>query len=231
MSNIRWLSFITLIFALSSCSHPQLSLFSTYSIRENLASYRVRTPDPSLNCPTLGQHIYVNWHLNRHYSLPVELKLFVRFGDRTETQENFYLTTHCGFYVYSLLNDDFFQKNGIVAFKAELLDTNGSIIQEWRHQLWVDRIVFVEKTDNESKKDLTENDDEKNSEVKKEDTKEKIEEIKDKNTEKKENKKTSKKKSRRKRRKSKKKKQSSIEKNSIECELLKTKENETSTNQ
>lgn len=153
MLNARWPLFIILIALVTACTHPQLSLFSTYSLKENLASYRVRTPDPALNCPTLGQHIYVHWHVNRNYPLPLELKLYVRFGNRTEILENVYLTSSCGTYVYSLLNDAFFEKNGILTFKAELLDRDsGSLIEEWVHQLWVDRIIFP-STENDDSND------------------------------------------------------------------------------
>jgi len=170
MRRIRLIAFIMLIALLSACTRPELSLFSTYSLRENLASYRVRTPDPSLNCPTLGQHIYVYWNLKQIYPLPLELKLYIRFGNRTEIVESIYLTSYCGNYVYSLINDDYFEKNGILTYKAELLD-NGSIIQQWLHQLWVDRIVFSENGNEKSNLEESEEDnvnltDEKDSEDK-----------------------------------------------------------------
>lgn len=129
-----------------SCSKaPELALFSDYITPQYLASYHVRTPDPALHCPTLGQRIYVEWNVKKeNFNHPMEIRLSIHFGNRTEHTETITLLNPCGYYAYELVNESFFEKQGILAYKAELL-SNDQIIHTWRHMLWTDKIIFADE--------------------------------------------------------------------------------------
>jgi hypothetical protein len=124
-------------------SSQRLTIFSTYVNRENLASYFVGSPDPSLNCPSVGQKIYISWRLcPDDFALqPLQLKLSLRFHNRTHATKEIPVNCLSGNYVYSLLNEEFFDREGLLTYKVELTG-NGQLISEWRHRMWVDPIIF-----------------------------------------------------------------------------------------
>lgn len=135
--------FLILFFMLTACvNQGKLSVFSDYVTQEYLASYHVGTPDPSLNAPTIGQRIYVRWNLAKNHGYcELTLKLRVRFKDRSEITEYVQLNQPCGMYTYSILNEEYFARNGIMTYKIELLG-DGQRIDEWQHQMWVELVIF-----------------------------------------------------------------------------------------
>lgn len=131
------------------CTPPKLTVFSTYVTRENLASFFVNTPDPALNCPPTGQKLFISWRLTNDDFLnaPLEVRMHLRYHNRTHFEQSFPVTTLCGTYVYSLLNQEFFEKEGLMSYKIELFGNN-KLISQWRHIIWVDPIT-IKSNDNE----------------------------------------------------------------------------------
>jgi hypothetical protein len=128
---------------LSGCvSGDRLSAFSEYVNREDLASYRVGTPDPSLNYPTIGQRLFISWKLPSEYACQeLMLKLTMRFRDRTEIVQPVILHQISGTYVFELLNDDYFNHKGFLTYKIELF-ADQQLVDRWCHQMWVELITF-----------------------------------------------------------------------------------------
>lgn len=134
---------LLLIGTLCACtSHEKISAFSEYVNREDLASYLVGAPDPSLNCPTVGQRLYINWDLPKEYACQeLQIKLYMRFRDRSDLVQSVQLNQTSGIYVFELLNDEYFSRKGFLTYKIELY-ANGQLVEEWRHQMWVELINF-----------------------------------------------------------------------------------------
>lgn len=134
---------LLLLLSLSSCcTHEGLTVYSEYVTREELASYHVGTPDPRLSCPNVGQKIYINWKVCEVDACKkLTLKLYLRFRDRTESTQTVELENSSGRYVFALLNEQFFERQGILSYKIDLL-ADDVVIDEWRHQLWVNLITF-----------------------------------------------------------------------------------------
>lgn len=137
---------IVLLLGTSSCTHPTLNVFSTYVTRESLASYYVGTPDPLLNAPNVGQKLYIRWHLPSSYLAlqPLQLKLHMRFHNRKFDILVIPITRLCGIYVYELLNKEFFDTEGLMSYKVEVI-ANDQVLEEWRHIMWVEPITFEEE--------------------------------------------------------------------------------------
>lgn len=133
------------IAGLNSCAPRPITVFSEYVSIENLASYSVNTPDPYLNNPAVGQKLYISWNVSDFSckQFPLELKLFIRFRNRTEAVESFAINKTMGSYVYQLLGEEYFEKEGILCYKIQLLNDQ-EVLDEWRHQIWVDLITFPE---------------------------------------------------------------------------------------
>lgn len=130
------------IFGLTSCME-RLSVHTEYLSYQNLASFHVGTPDPELCCPTVGQKLVISWSLPKFFCSynQLTLKIKIRFCNNEETEVTVRLNHLQGTYIYSLLNDDFFEKGGILTYKVDLLG-NDLILDTWNHQLWAERISF-----------------------------------------------------------------------------------------
>ncbi|KAF3363386.1 hypothetical protein PHSC3_000033 [Chlamydiales bacterium STE3] len=142
MRNSLKLLFISM-FLLSGCCSQMLSVHTEYLSHEQLASYRIGTPDPKLTCPTIGQRLILSWNITSKYqNLPdLHLKLRIRFRNREEVVETLYLDRFQGLYIYCLLNENFLKTNGILTYKVELFSEN-TLLEEWRHQIWEEAITF-----------------------------------------------------------------------------------------
>jgi hypothetical protein len=146
MHSIKFLFFIILFFGLTSCSRQHLSIYTDYLSHKNLASYRVETPDPLLADPPIGQRLIISWSLPKAIFSKENLRLEarIRFKNREEVKENISLCKRSGTYMYSLINEDFFDKGGIFTYKVDLI-SNDTVLEEWRHQLWTELILFDEE--------------------------------------------------------------------------------------
>lgn len=131
--------------ALVSCSHRTITVFTEYVSQESLASYSVNSPDPHFNAPAVGQKLYISWDITNLScnQFPLELKLFLRFRNRTDTVKSFAINKTMGSYMYQLLGEEYFEKEGILSYKIQLLNDQ-KLLEEWRHQIWVDLITFPE---------------------------------------------------------------------------------------
>jgi hypothetical protein len=130
---------VCLLTLLTSCKDPSLSIFKEFVRVENLPSYKVGTPDPQLCCPDLGEKLHISWQLNGPPPAYLKVSLKLQAG----SYEEFWVTLEekSGVYVYLLLNSDYLETGGILAYRAELFE-KGCLVKEWRHQLWVDPQIY-----------------------------------------------------------------------------------------
>lgn len=126
---------------LSGCS--KLSVYTDYVSDETLASYYIGTPDPRLNNPTIGQRLIISWSIPKRWIEyeNLHLEIWVRFRNHMEDAFSMPINKPTGTYIYSVLDEDFCETNGILAYKIDMIG-GGEILEEWRHQLWVELISF-----------------------------------------------------------------------------------------
>lgn len=120
-----------------------LTVRTDYLSIQNLASYHVGTPDPALNNPPIGQRLIIEWKVPKIYLDYDDLHLVatMRFRNREEFIQKIALLKKSGTHVHCMVNEEYFEKGGILTYKVELFG-GGLLLEEWRHQLWVDLIVF-----------------------------------------------------------------------------------------
>lgn len=134
-----------LCLGLSSCrAHSKIVVSSEYVTHEDLASFRVGTPDPALNRPPVGQKIYIRWNLPDLAEKPLTCKLYLRFRDRSEAVESIELPHHYGIHVYALMDQLYFTRRGILSYKVEIFAAD-KLVEECRHHMWVDLITFSDE--------------------------------------------------------------------------------------
>lgn len=150
------LSFVSLLLlCLSSCLSSRLAVYTDYLSRENLASYIVDTPDPFLNNPMVGQRLIITWTLKKRHMLyqDLHLKISIRFRNKKELILTHSITRPKGTYVYTLLNQDYIDNNGILTYKVELIG-DGYLLDEWLHQMWTKLILVGQSTSGDSQETL-----------------------------------------------------------------------------
>lgn len=140
MSQLR-LFFLSILLLLTGCSKEPLTVYTEYINPEDLASYHVRTPDPRLICPQVGQRLIASWSIPKYYLDYEDLHLLItiRFYNREEEVKKVLICQSTGSYYYTVLNKQFFDTGGILTYKVDLIGS-GEILAKWRHQIWVDLI-------------------------------------------------------------------------------------------
>ena len=133
-----WAALALLLF---SCQGPHLTVQTDYLTYKNLASYYVGTPDPRMNCPPVGQRLIISWAVPKKFLCyeDLALQVTIRFRDRQEQFEIFNILRTRGTYVYTLMNDEFFEHGGILTYKIDLVG-GGCVLDKWRHQVWAELI-------------------------------------------------------------------------------------------
>jgi hypothetical protein len=63
----------------------------------------------------------------------------LRYKNREEEVIRLNNLRSSGTYIFTLMNEEFFEKEGIRTFKAQLF-AGDTLLEEWRHQLWVELI-------------------------------------------------------------------------------------------
>jgi len=131
---------LTLLF-LTSCRSEILTVYTEYINPDRLASYHVRTPDPKLNCPDIGQRLHIKWKVPKEWMNceDLHIQLVIHFKNREKVSERIDLKDRRGAAIYELYNDDYFRTCGILMYKVDLM-SGDQILEEWRHQIWVELI-------------------------------------------------------------------------------------------
>ncbi len=129
---------------LASCSRDCLTVQSQYIHADYLASVHVHTPDTRKENPKVGQRLLVKWTFPRaQFEKLAKNGLFlilqVRFGNHQEEMRKYPIEKSRGGIVYSLLDEQYFFKKGIVTYKADII-SNEKVEESWRHQVWTDII-------------------------------------------------------------------------------------------
>lgn len=160
MRAIKAFILLVLAFVATGCVKHHIRLQTDYLSRENLASYHVGTPDPLLYCPPIGQRLIMSWSVPYGWIHELDLKIQLRmiFRDHTEECVEITLARAYGLFTYCLVNDDYFEKGGILTYQATLIKGD-EVIDEWRHQLWTELITIEPPPEDEEavRPDTTQN--------------------------------------------------------------------------
>lgn len=123
----------------TGCQRTYLSCRSEYLHPTYLASTRVETPDPEIPY-FYGQQILVHWKLPKScMEKPVTLLFRVRYGNREIEEIATPITTYRGWWIHRLIDEDYWCKEGVISFQAQLLQED-QVVDEWTHFLWTEII-------------------------------------------------------------------------------------------
>lgn len=140
----KWMSVLCISFAcLCQSCHTRLSVRTEYFNQEELASYRVKTPDPALHCPLIGQRLIISWCLPKD-DLDYEdlhLNLKIRCHTYQEEELNIPITNRRDYYVYVLTDKQYIDSGGFVTYEVKVMG-GGSVLETWTHPLWKNYLIL-----------------------------------------------------------------------------------------
>lgn len=129
-----------LLLCSTGCRGVKLACRSEYLYPTYLASVQVNTPDPIGTC-FFGQQIIVSWKIPKKcFSSPLNLVLKIRFGSRELDAISVPIAKKRGTYIYRLINQEYWCKEGIISFQASLQNAQGETLETWNHFLWAEII-------------------------------------------------------------------------------------------
>jgi hypothetical protein len=146
----RYLSLLLLPFALlffSGCRQYYLSICQEWVDVRYLASTHVGTPDPRQEHPSIGQMLILDWRIPKEIlKKKPEVVLDLILWDYSTRQIRIPMRRRMDFATYRLFNAEYEKTGGILTYKAEIVTQDGHVFREWKHQLWVNLIIFDQET-------------------------------------------------------------------------------------
>ena len=126
---------------LCSCQKYYLSVKREHINQSSLASTFVESPDPRKEHPPHGQELILQWRLPPK-ALNEELTLLLKivYRDYTEESRVYLVERRRGVVTFSLLDEKFLEKKGFLTYKAEIKNSDGTVLKEWQQKLWFDLI-------------------------------------------------------------------------------------------
>lgn len=108
-----------------------------------LASSSIGSPDFRTQNPPYGQKIILHWRVPTLAKNP-QLVFTVIYKNHSEKKFVYPLHKTIGFEVYSILGKEYDETGGVLTYRAEIVGEDNTILQEWKHQLWVNLITLDE---------------------------------------------------------------------------------------
>lgn len=136
-----------LLWGLTGCEKYYLSLRQVPIDVNYLASTHVGSPDPRQQDPPYGQKVVMQWVIPpRLLKQKPELIFTVIYRNHTEETRVYPIEDRTGSQIFSLLNEAYQEKKGVLTYRAEIRTAQG-IYREWKHQLWVPLMTFTNPLD------------------------------------------------------------------------------------
>lgn len=147
MSKNKMILFLYLFF-LSGCQKYYLTLRQIPVDSEYLASHHVSSPDPRQLQPFFGQKVVMQWSIPSKLLLQnPQLVFHIIYKDHTQESMVYPIKHRNGVEIFSILNDTYQLKEGILTYQAYICTQDGTIYRDWKHQLWVQLIKLEDSTD------------------------------------------------------------------------------------
>jgi hypothetical protein len=126
---------------LAGCGSYSLSLTKEEVNREMLASTFVGSPDPRAEPPPEGERILIEWRVPSTCVRGSKIVLDLIYCNFEEKQIEIPIAKRWSYAYYSLVGEEFAKKEGILTYKAKIVNECGEPLAMWTHQLWTELIT------------------------------------------------------------------------------------------
>lgn len=111
-----------------------------------LASTHIGSPDPSQANPPSGELVIVEWWVPRELlEKKPKVILHMIYWNYSEEIIEFPIDQRVGYEVFRIYQQKFAETGGILTYMAQIVDKNGEVFQQWKHQLWVNLIHITDE--------------------------------------------------------------------------------------
>lgn len=146
MMKVRLVVLLLFPLLLVGCRRYDFSVSQQIINRDYLASTHVCTPDPRQACPPCGRRLIMSWHIPRDIlNRCPQIELDIIYWDYSEGHFSYPITEQKGYVLYSLLNEEYHEKKGLLSYKARIITADGYVYRTWKQQLWVD-LIHIDET-------------------------------------------------------------------------------------
>lgn len=142
IKQIKVFSFFASLLFLASCRESYINIEKLKTFKTTYASNFARSPDPRLLNPPKGEKIYISW------SLPVEfrpnlyrMKVDMIYNNLSTETLLFPIKRRAGSRVIEMMGKEFKEKEGFLAYKAEIVSVDGEVISDYTHRMWTKLIL------------------------------------------------------------------------------------------
>ena len=133
-----------LFLILTGCQKYYLVVKKERVSLNDLASTFVGSPDPRQKENLHGERLIIEWRLpSSLIQEDLEVVLHLIYHDITEQTISYQIEKKTGVIIYSLLNQEYDLKKGLLSYQAEIRNWEGKILKVWQEQLFV-RLVQVD---------------------------------------------------------------------------------------
>ncbi|HEY2811050.1 MAG TPA: hypothetical protein VGJ00_06665 [Rhabdochlamydiaceae bacterium] len=140
-----WCLFILIALLGSGCGKYYLSVQQQWIDVNYLASAQINTPDPEKANPPAGQMLIIDWRVPQSLlKQKPQVLLDLIYWDYTTKTIAIPVKGTMNYTTYSLLNQEYEKKGGILTYKAQIVTDEGKVFKESKHQLWVNLINVEE---------------------------------------------------------------------------------------
>lgn len=145
---LLFLTLLPLTTLFTGCQKYYVNVIREDVSKKNLASVFVGSPDPRKKTPDKGEKLLVEWNLPaKETKRPLTLKLDVLYGNYTSDVKEYPIDYKRGHILFKLLNEEYKEKKGMIAYRAEILTSKKKVLQKWQHVLFVDLIPLEKSTE------------------------------------------------------------------------------------
>ncbi|MGL4347898.1 MAG: hypothetical protein ACRCSV_00340 [Chlamydiales bacterium] len=125
----------------SGCQRSFVTVVQEKMHRSLLASSFVDSPDPMQYNPPRGKKLYISWNIDADRSFEdCLIRISMIFRNRNVKTLDVPIPRKRGTIVYSLLDQEYYEIQGLLTYKVEIVAKNEEILAVWTHQMWVDII-------------------------------------------------------------------------------------------
>lgn len=132
-----------LALCLSGCAKSELSVTTEGFTVEDLASYKVNTPDHRRFCPSIGQRLIIRWFLDDCCPDATLVTVQIRYRNREEELLEIPVGSSTGCYIYEIADQDYLCRGGMLAYQVQAWQGD-CLCATTCHHLWTELVEVGE---------------------------------------------------------------------------------------
>ncbi len=145
---LLFLALFPIIILFTGCQKYYVNVIREDVSKKDLASVFVGSPDQRKKSPDKGEKLLVEWNLpSKDVNESLTLKLNILYGNYTSDVKEYPIEYKRGHIFFKLLNEEFKEKKGMIAYRAEILNEEKEIIKKWQHVLFVEHIPLQKSSE------------------------------------------------------------------------------------